>query len=519
VPRRHLLFRVGLSLGLISTIIMWLCRCFPNATFAHEVERVHPSLTFNSFRALSASLDSFYTPANQDQVREGSIDEDSGLLRFRHHFYNPITEEGLNLPTANTARNRAGDLWAQAVAKHVTGMTTGNDNAFHLLGRVLHLLQDMTSPSHVHNDAHGGLDLDLDSDVDDFEDWGAINPPLVVVSLPEPRFPKSRISVDGEDGFVDELAKIVYEFTTFRGELATRFPLEDVRQPDSELRRMFPSLTYNPFTFNWNIDDIGNTSGKCGGEVEDEWWPMVPEGSPECEKFRDASGGTGTRGRFYIENSGGDSGSLRPGVYEKALLYTNVDNHKTLLQIYGDTLYPLAVAYGAGLLQLFQEQVTGPNTPPDGRLDAPANNATVSGPVTVSGWAIDKETPASSLTLTLLIDGAVVPATFTRHARPDICGFFPETSFPGSCQSGFHTVWTPAAGLTGPHTVAVRVTDGGGQSLTLGPVTVTVSGGGTPPPPGTPPRRPARRPHGERDRDRSRSHRRRGLGDRPGDPE
>lgn len=123
--------------------------------------------------------------------------------------------------------------------------------------------------------------------------------------------------------------------------------------------------------------------------------------------------------------------------------------------------------------------VPTPNTAPLAFFDAPAPNATVTGPISVAGWAIDHETPSGSLTLTLLIDNVEVPATsFTRHTRTDVCHNFPDGQYPGSCQSGFSATWDPA-GLSGPHTVAVRVTDGGGLSTTLGPRTVTVSGGGT----------------------------------------
>ena len=52
--------------------------------------------------------------------------------------------------------------------------------AFRVLGRVAHILEDMTSPAHIHNDPHGHLDLvggdrsigDCSFDIDDFETWG-----------------------------------------------------------------------------------------------------------------------------------------------------------------------------------------------------------------------------------------------------------------------------------------------------------------------------------------------------------
>ncbi len=114
-----------------------------------------------------------------------------------------------------------------------------------------------------------------------------------------------------------------------------------------------------------------------------------------------------------------------------------------------------------------------PNTPPFGSLDAPAAGATVSGSIPAGGWALDRETPSGSLTLALLIDGSPVSAPLARVARPDVCAVFPESTYPGACTSGVHFTWN-TTGLSGAHTVAVRVTDAGGLSVTLGPRTVTV---------------------------------------------
>jgi len=118
--------------------------------------------------------------------------------------------------------------------------------------------------------------------------------------------------------------------------------------------------------------------------------------------------------------------------------------------------------------------VSNANTAPFGALDTPANKAIVGGIVQVRGWALDGETPTANLTLTLLIDGNPVSAPLSRLTRTDVCGVYPETTYPGSCQSGFRLYWY-TNGLTGSHTVAIRVTDAGGLTKVLGPRTVTVS--------------------------------------------
>ena len=120
---------------------------------------------------------------------------------------------------------------------------------------------------------------------------------------------------------------------------------------------------------------------------------------------------------------------------------------------------------------IHQVTISG-NTPPFGFLDYPTPGTTLSGTVIVWGWALDQQTSSSALTLALLVDGAPVSAPLTRFARNDVCAVYPETSYPGACQSGYQFAWN-TSGLSGTHTVAVRVTDTGNLTATLGPVTVT----------------------------------------------
>ena len=116
---------------------------------------------------------------------------------------------------------------------------------------------------------------------------------------------------------------------------------------------------------------------------------------------------------------------------------------------------------------------SSPNSPPLGFLDLPTQNASVGGTVGVYAWAIDQQTPSGSLSLTLLVDGSPVSAPLTRFGRPDVCAVYPEGTYPGSCTSGIRFDWT-TTGLSESHTVAIRVTDGGGLIRVLGPWTVTV---------------------------------------------
>ncbi|MDD2717724.1 MAG: S8 family serine peptidase [Candidatus Wallbacteria bacterium] len=100
-----------------------------------------------------------------------------------HHFWRDKEREAGNfdaglkkgIPNSHAECNYSGppvvalSMWTEAVACYDKNPA----KAYYLLGRVAHLLQDMTTPAHVHNDAHnsafwGGLDS--------YEEWaGKVN--------------------------------------------------------------------------------------------------------------------------------------------------------------------------------------------------------------------------------------------------------------------------------------------------------------------------------------------------------
>jgi len=132
-------------------------------------------------------------------------------------------------------------------------------------------------------------------------------------------------------------------------------------QPDSELARMFPSLHYYDAGIlgddYWEIDNIGKFEKI---DIDgDEWWAC------ENDHTEDNGGPGGARriiGNFYIENAAGDSGTLTPAVFEKAGVYQANPNSKTLMEIYGDILFPKTVSYIAGLFFVFTETIPDPPT-------------------------------------------------------------------------------------------------------------------------------------------------------------
>jgi uncharacterized repeat protein (TIGR01451 family) len=363
-------WRTRTTAWLSSCALALCCLAGPEALSAHEANHTHPSLAAASLELLKDP--GFYGPDQVQQILAGAIDEDDcDDSTMKEHFLNPRTGEGLFF--SRSARERADAMWA----KRLRGVSQPTGESFWYAGRVLHLLQDMTSPAHVHDDAHAGFAPGgcwfLDS-VDDFENWGwkASEDTVHILDYVD-------ASMDGNDrvirgsqtqdlkdlisvyfggrpaiavvlspgGFVHELASRTYNMTTYYGELAV-----GDTQPGTELKRMFPSLAYNSGFRAWTIDGAGAFFGVCGGEQEDAWWGM----ENEC-LYKDQPW---ILGSFYIENSGGDSGSLTPVVWEKTGTHPKGPSSTPLLKIYGDNLYPLATIYGAGFLKVFRETVLKP---------------------------------------------------------------------------------------------------------------------------------------------------------------
>ena len=391
-------------------------------------------------------------------------------LQGRHRWWGP----------AATAVHRAGQLWDLAKARLQRWEVS---SAYRVLGRILHLLQDMTSPAHVHDDPHGKISPFNDwagcasQDIDDFEIWGwcpesffssdpdeasgehdhirdyvsdlgvrtaRLNATLLKLFDSAPQgIPGSLDVVQlGTDpnmasAFIRRLSKRVYDFTTFHVKLRDLSNSTD-EQEVSELRRMLlgsTSADCGAFTFDQGLcevpngfqiasssalangpQDVGRTAGFCGRQegflAEDnseEWWVM-PALCTRIEE-RGPFGGLQSYtvdGFAYLENSGGEgTGSLgaadrfqplrygctasnasfckddlggagdRSKVWFRQLYETNengADNvlpctrapcpdprpRKTTLRIYGDVLYTAAVAYSAGLIHTFIEEVNKP---------------------------------------------------------------------------------------------------------------------------------------------------------------
>jgi hypothetical protein len=122
--------------------------------------------------------------------------------------------------------------------------------------------------------------------------------------------------------------------------------------------------------------------------------------------------------------------------------------------------------------------VFGIVAPPNVHIDSPDNGASVSGTVTVSGWAIDNATTVGTAigSVQMLVDGTAAGTATYGVSRPDVCTAYPGR--PGCPNVGFTYSLNAAALTAGSHTVTVTATDSDSPPNT-GSASLTVIAGGT----------------------------------------
>ncbi|KAF0214845.1 MAG: hypothetical protein FD174_4294 [Geobacteraceae bacterium] len=92
-----------------------------------------------------------------------------GFVAARDHFWNADTKAGLF--GFWTAKDKAKDFYKHMNDSYAEGKYS---QAFELLGATIHLVSDMGSPAHVHNDDHSFEDF-LESYVEENERWSSPN--------------------------------------------------------------------------------------------------------------------------------------------------------------------------------------------------------------------------------------------------------------------------------------------------------------------------------------------------------
>lgn len=395
----------------LLALVGWLAAA---PALAHENVVVHRGLAHWSVDILA---NPFYTSAYRVEIGNGAEQEDVPVTRSLGHFYNPQTNSAPWFALGSgPATTNSQTQYNAAVSAYAANQLIGTDAAFHRMGRALHFIQDMTSPAHTHDDDH--------ATGDDFEGWGPANYPAMNFSTVTPKFASPPTAA----GFVRELATFVYDRTIYQALLYE----SESPQPSSLLKTMFPSLHFESGGFftddHFEIDRIGEWG--CDLLCTNDWW------IPDELRTTDNGGPGGVvrhTGSAYIENTGGDGGPVVPTQY---LGVPNSAN-ESLLQLYGRHFYPEAIAYGAGLLQIFASQVgPTPSVTPTVTATAthtrtatatPTNTATPTPPSTATATAsitatpTPPSTPTSSATRTgtpTVTATGTATATFTASATP-----------------------------------------------------------------------------------------------------
>ncbi len=304
------------------------------------------------------------------------------------HFYNAHTGAGLpHIPAyacdsgmQDTAVKSALDHWAKAETAFAGNKLHGYNAAYHLLGQVLHLMQDMGVPAHSHVDNH------LDSMGDDFELWleEVQGTSLLIPSEGlEPVTPET----PSVEAFLKRMAEFSYALTSYDAVLVDD-PDEQAKYLDHDLGRMF-QLAYHDGWFVdtcWTLKDRNN---KLVGDYDpnplfdlgdDEWWPA------DGDFTTYSSGGhTFTVGNVYIENLRDGSTSYQPLTFAaERLTNTQFTVGDTLLGIYAREILPECVRYCAGLLHFFAQ--TFMNIPPALTLLAPVEPAVIGNDALTVSW-------------------------------------------------------------------------------------------------------------------------------------
>src|SRR5262249_18501409 len=99
------------------------------------------------------------------------------------------------------------------------------------------------------------------------------------------------------------------------------------------------------------------------------------------------------------------------------------------------------------------------DTPPTVSIDGPDAGSTVSGTLSISGWAIDSATAIGSAvtSVNVLVDGSVVGKASYGVSRPDVCAIWPGR--PGCPNVGYAYSLNTATLSPGGHTITVSATN------------------------------------------------------------
>jgi hypothetical protein len=389
----------------------------------HATTPTHQTLMeYAISKAASLSTPLSFTSAQQTRMGEGVVQEDitwdilGESFRYLQHGYNPLTNSGFSIFTS--ARDRAYNIWNDRMEPYfMQGYLDAEETptqwggAWQQLGRVSHLLQDMSSPLHALATEWHILGCEFENfwannDATLRSTLNSIGGPLHS-SAPLPSeatakldsFTQGRLqyrytnscpqkSNDDVRGWIEVLAWTTYFRVTFWGQVTfgssgssgpatssqttgTTFNDGYVDAQTNTLNTMFngnvqwiAGLTdnyyeitdRNGYVFRWmSYTDIDDWSS-CGRN----WSNGQQDSSIRIGGSDDDDRGVRITGRFWFDTT--QLGKETSGIYNRRCYpnkYPNGDSMTDDLHLYyGKYGYPLTVRYNAGLLGLANRRVT-----------------------------------------------------------------------------------------------------------------------------------------------------------------
>jgi hypothetical protein len=285
---------------------------------------------------------------------------------------------GMKLGGWTASDVRDGNMsWEEAINRY--GYTESSKRlAYYTLGFLLHLLQDMGCPEHVHDDPHGA------SGFNGFEMWVFNNYSTGDKLAPLNKFLTPRGFKELDDYFIN-LSKLGYSVDRFHGgSLSVRPPCVEAGSDFSKMFKVNYSMLESEWRlenpngkaictgdFAWDKDDYERDPNWTKGHDNGEWWPTSVEiVGAAFESANDKPG------FYYIELSGDAPYRIdrQRNLYPDAFLPTPLPEvedqcrgwrqEKTrgihLYSLIGKAIFPHVIEHSAGLVEHYFDIVNHP---------------------------------------------------------------------------------------------------------------------------------------------------------------
>ncbi len=196
-------------------------------------------------------------------------DSDARTLRVMRHFFRPTDGAGLTLNSLGTfpnslewATRAEGNAWRWG--NGIRAYADGNEEeAYFILGHIVHLIQDLTVPAHTH------LDIHPPPHGDDFENYAS--------SMMLGEF-DSLLPRPAPDAPIPEFSDLeeAWYATAYASYWRNRYPgaLSDRDAPEGVIADMFPDLSVHWFWEEWHIGEppVGYLNSNFFEDEEEPGW-------------------------------------------------------------------------------------------------------------------------------------------------------------------------------------------------------------------------------------------------------